>query len=164
MGINDGFIKEITQESSATRAMLERIPAETFDWKPHERSMSMRRLAVLVADMFGWLELMIDHDELDFAKGYTQPKPKTTQELVDFFDKRLAEGLASLKKADDRVFEQKWTMRNGDQIYLVSSKLDIIRQTINHMVHHRGQLSVFLRLKDIPVPPIYGPSADEGQM
>ena len=164
MGINDGFIKEITQESSATRAMLERIPAETFDWKPHERSMSMRRLAVLVADMFGWLELMIDHDELDFAKGYTQPEPKTTQELVDFFDKRLAEGLASLKKADDRVFEQKWTMRNGDQIYLVSSKLDIIRQTINHMVHHRGQLSVFLRLKDIPVPPIYGPSADEGQM
>lgn len=164
MGINDGFIKEITQESAATREMLERIPPETFDWKPHEKSMSMRRLAVLVADMFGWLELMIDHDELDFAKGYTQPEPKTTQELVDFFDKRLAEGLASLKNANDSVFEQKWTMRNGDQIYLVSSKLDIVRQTINHMVHHRGQLSVFLRLNDIPVPAIYGPSADEGQM
>ena len=146
MSINQGFIKEVQQESVATRSMLERIPPETFDWKPHEKSMSMRRLAVLVADIFGWLELMIDQDELDFAKGYTQPEPKTTKELVDFFDKRLEAGLTSLKNADDSVFEQNWTMRNGDQIYLVSPKLDIVRQTINHMVHHRGQLSVFLRL------------------
>src|SRR5580765_8525216 len=80
MGINQAFIKEVEQESVAARAMLERIPAETFDWKPHEKSMSMRRLAVLVADMFGWLEFMIDQEELDFAKGYTQPQPKTTQD------------------------------------------------------------------------------------
>ena len=164
MGINQAFIKEVEQESISARAMLERIPAETFDWKPHEKSMSMRRLAVLVADMFGWLEFMIDQDKLDFAKGYTQPEPKTTQELVDFFDKQLAAGLASLKNAEDKVFYQNWTLRNGEQIYQVSSKLDVVRQTINHMVHHRGQLSVFLRLKDIAVPPIYGPSADEGQM
>jgi uncharacterized damage-inducible protein DinB len=164
MSINEGFIKEVQQESIATRSMLERILPETFDWKPHEKSMSMRRLAVLVADMFGWLEFMIDADELDFAKGYTQPEPKTTQELVDFFDKQLAAGLTSLKNADDSVFSQNWTLRNGEDIYMVNSKLDVVRQTINHMVHHRGQLSVFLRLKDIPVPPIYGPSADEGQM
>ena len=164
MPINEAFVKEVQQESIATRSMLERIPAETFDWKPHEKSMTMGRLSVLVADMFGWLEFMIDQDELDFAKGYTQPEPKTTKELVDFFDKKLEAGLTSLKNADDPVFSQKWTLRNGDAIYMVNTKLEVVRQTINHMVHHRGQLSVFLRLKDIPVPPIYGPSADEGQM
>ena len=114
--------------------------------------------------MFGWLEFMIDQDELDFAKGYTQPQPKTTQELVDFFDEKLAAGLTSLKNADDKVFSENWTLRNGDAVYMTTSKLDVVRQTINHMVHHRGQLSVFLRLKDIAVPSIYGPTADEGQM
>lgn len=164
MTINTGFIKEVEQEAVATRKMLERIPAETFDWKPHEKSMTMKRLAGLVADMFGWLEFMIDQDELDFAKGYEQPDPKSTQDLVDFFDKKLAAGLQSLRNAEDPVFSEKWTLRNGEDIYMVSSKLDIVRQTINHMVHHRGQLSVYLRLEDIPVPPIYGPSADEGEM
>jgi uncharacterized damage-inducible protein DinB len=126
--------------------------------------MTMKRLAGLVADMFGWFVFMLDEDELDFAKGYEQPDPKTTQDLVDIFDKKYAAGIESFKRANDDVFSEKWTMRNGDQIYIESNKLDIVRQTINHMVHHRGQLSVFLRLKDIPVPSIYGPSADEGQM
>ncbi|HEV8590495.1 MAG TPA: DinB family protein [Pyrinomonadaceae bacterium] len=164
MPINEGFLKEVEQESIATRKMLERIPAETFDWKPHEKSMTMKRLAGLTADMFGWLSFMIDEPELDFAKGYEQPNPQTTQDLVNFFDKRYADGIKSLKNAEDAVFSEKWTLRNGDDIYMVSSKLDVIRQTINHMIHHRGQLSVFMRLKDIAIPPIYGPSADEGQM
>ena len=164
MAINQGFIKEVEQESKATRQMLERIPAETFDWKPHEKSMTMKRLAGLVADMFGWISFMIDEDELDFAKGYDQPNPQTTQDLLDFFDRRFADGMTSLKSADDSVFSEKWTLRNGEAVYMVSDKLDVVRQTINHMVHHRGQLSVYLRLKDIPVPSIYGPSADEGQM
>ena len=164
MSIAAGFIKEVEQEAEATRKMLERIPAETFDWQPHERSMTMKRLSVLVADMFGWLQFMVDEDELDFAKGYEQAEPKSTDDLVRFFDKRLAAGLASLRNAADPVFEQNWKLRNGEQIYMELSKLDVIRQTINHMVHHRGQLSVYLRLNDIPVPPIYGPSADEGQM
>ncbi len=164
MAIRDAFIKELQQESVASRKMLERIPADDFTWQPHERSMTMKRLAVLVADMFGWMAFMIDADELDFAKGYEQADPKTTAELVEFFDKRLADGLASLKNADDAVFSKNWTLRNGDQVYMQMPKLDVIRQTINHLVHHRGQLSVYLRLKDIAVPEIYGPSADEGQM
>jgi uncharacterized damage-inducible protein DinB len=114
--------------------------------------------------MFGWISFMVDEDELDFAKGYTQPDPKTTAELVEFFDKRLGEGITSLKNADDAIFSKTWTLRRGDQIFMEMPKLDIIRQTINHLVHHRGQLSVFLRLRDIAVPPIYGPTADEGQM
>lgn len=164
MAIKDGFVAEVQQEAVPTRKMLERIPPDTFDWKPHEKSMSMQQLSVLVADMFGWLEFMIDADELDFAKGYEQPKPATTQELVDFFDKKLEAGLNSLRNADDLVFSQAWKLRNGEQIYMETSKLEVVRQTINHMVHHRGQLSVYLRLKDIAVPSIYGPSADEGQM
>jgi uncharacterized damage-inducible protein DinB len=164
MAIRDAFIKELEQESVASRKMLERIPAEDFNWKPHEKSMTMKRLAVLVADMFGWMAFMVDTDELDFAKGYEQADPKTTAELVEFFDKRLNDGLTSLRNADDAVFSKNWTLRNADQIYMQTPKLDVIRQTINHLVHHRGQLSVYLRLKDIAVPSIYGPSADEGQM
>ena len=164
MSINEGFIKEVEQESKATREMLKRIPTDTFDWKPHEKSMSMKRLSVLVADMFGWFQFEIDADELDFAKGYDMPDPKTTQELVDFFEKRLTDGLASLRGADDAKFSERWTLRNGENVFMETSKLEIVRTTINHMVHHRGQLSVFMRLKDIAVPSIYGPSADEGQM
>lgn len=164
MTINQGFIKEIEQESTATRKMLERIPPETFDWKPHEKSMTMKRLSVLVADMFGWFQFEIDADELDFAKGYDMPDPKTTAELVDFFEKRLKDGLTSLRGADDAKFSERWKLRRDENVFMETSKLGIVRMTINHMVHHRGQLSVFMRLKDIPLPPIYGPTADEGQM
>jgi uncharacterized damage-inducible protein DinB len=164
VSISAGFIKELGQEAVATRQMLERIPAETFDWKPHEKSMTMKRLAGLVADMFGWFVFMIDEDELDFAKGYEQPDPKSTKELTDWFEKKFAASLVSLKNADDTRFSENWKLRNGDDIYMDTTKLEVVRQTINHMIHHRGQLSVYLRLKDIAVPAIYGPSADEGQM
>ena len=164
MTIGKPFAQEVQQESVATRQMLERIPPETFDWKPHEKSMSMQQLAVLVADMYGWLQFMVEEPELDFAKGYEQPKPTTTAELVEFFDAKLKEGLRALNGAEDAVFSESWKLRNGDQIYMETTKLEVVRQTINHMVHHRGQLSVYLRLNDIAVPPIYGPSADEGVM
>jgi uncharacterized damage-inducible protein DinB len=164
MAIKDRFVSEIGHEAIATRQMLERIPAEDFDWKPHERSMTMKTLAGLVADMFGWFSFMLDQDELDFAKGYDRPDPKTTQELVEFFDRKFDEGMESLKNAGDEVFSQNWKLRNGDQIYMDTSKLAVVRQTVSHMVHHRGQLSVFMRLRDIPLPPIYGPTADENVM
>lgn len=164
MSMGEAFAAELEQESKSARAMLERIPADTFDWKPHEKSMTMKRLAVLVADMFGWFEFEVDEDELDFAKGYQPPDPKTTDELVKALDEKLAAGLKSLRNATDDVFSQNWKLRNGDDIYMDTTKGEVVRQTLNHMVHHRGQLSVFLRLKDIAVPPIYGPSADEGQM
>src|SRR6476646_9027807 len=110
MSINEGFIKEIEQESKSAREMLKRIPAEGFDWKPHEKSMTMKRLAVLVADMFGWFQFAIDADELDFAKGYDMPDPKTTEELVDYFEKRLKDGLTSLKGANDAKFSERWKL------------------------------------------------------
>lgn len=162
MAINEAFIAEIEQESKSARAMIERIPAETFDWKPHEKSMPMGELAGIVASMFGWFEVMIDEDELDFAKGNGNPRPRSTDELVKLFEERYAAGMKSLKNASDEIFSETWILRNGETILQEGTKLFVVRQTINHMAHHRGQLSVYLRLKDIPVPPIYGPSADEG--
>ena len=165
MAINEAFIGELQHEAATTRKVLERIPTETFDWKPHEKSMSMRQLAGHVADMFGWYVPTLEHDELDFAKGYEEPKPGDTAELVAMFDKNVAAAVESLQKTEDAAFMSNWTMRNGEQIYFEMPKIAVLRSFVmNHIVHHRGQLSVYLRLNDIPVPGIYGPSADEPEM
>ena len=165
MAINESFIGELQHEAATTRKVLERIPAETFDWKPHEKSMSMHRLATHVADMFGWYAPTLEQDELDFANGYEEPKPANTEELVALLDKNVAAAIKCLQKTDDAAFMQNWTLRNGEQIYFTMPKAAVVRSFVmNHIVHHRGQLSVYLRLNDIPVPAIYGPSADEPEM
>ncbi len=162
MAINDGLMSELQHEAATTRKVLERIPTETFDWKPHEKSMSMRQLAGHVADMFGWYTPTLEEDELDFASGYEEPKPANTEELVAMFDKNVAAAAESLQKAEPESFTKDWTLRNGEQIYFTMPKAAVLRTFVmNHIVHHRGQLSVYLRLNDIPVPSIYGPSADE---
>jgi uncharacterized damage-inducible protein DinB len=162
MAINEGLMRELENEAATTRKVLERIPVEKFDWKPHEKSMTMIRLATHVADMFGWFPPTLEQDELDFAKGYEEPKPATTEELVEVLDKNIAAAMESLKKTDDETFRKNWTLRNGEQVYFEMPKIAVSRTFImNHIVHHRGQLSVYLRLNDIPVPGIYGPSADE---
>jgi uncharacterized damage-inducible protein DinB len=164
MSIGETFAKDLEQESHSGRAMLERIPAEKFDWKPHEKSMPMKRLAGLVADMYGWFQFIIDEPELDFAKGYEQPSPETTDDLVEWMDKKLAAGLKSLREAPDQRFDEEWKLRRGEQVFMTTTKGEMCRQTFGHLAHHRGQLSVYLRLNDIPVPQIYGPTADEGSM
>lgn len=144
--------------------MLERVPDDKLAWKPHEKSMSMGQLAGLVADMFGWFAFMIGEDELDFAKNYSYPHEMKSQELAEFLDKRLNESLEVIGRLDDSVLEQPWTMRRGEQIFMQTTKGKVSRQTLCHLAHHRGQLSVYLRLNDVPVPSMYGPTADEGQM
>lgn len=162
MAINDGLIGELKHEAATTRKMLERIPAENFDWKPHEKSMTMGRLATHVADMFNWIPGTLETDELDFAKGYDEPKPANAEELVALLDKNTAAAEESLKKSDEANFMKTWTLRNGEEILLQLPKIAVLRgMVMNHIVHHRGQLSVYLRLNDIPVPAMYGPSADE---
>jgi uncharacterized damage-inducible protein DinB len=162
MAISEALIGELQHEAGTTRKLLERIPVEKFDWQPHEKSMSMIRLATHVADMFNWFPVTLEQDELDFAKGYDEPKPATTEELVELLDKSVAGAIESLKKTDDETFMKNWTLRNGEQIYFEMPKIAVSRSMImNHIVHHRGQLSVYLRLNDIPVPAMYGPSADE---
>lgn len=157
------FIGELQQESATTRKILERIPAETFDYKPHEKSMSMVRLASHIAEMIAWVGATINADELDFATMDYKPfEPQSTAELVEYHDKNLAEAIEVLSATSDETMFENWTMRNGEQIYMTLPKIQVLRAFVyNHIFHHRGQLSVYLRLNDIPVPAMYGPSADE---
>ncbi len=160
------FLAELDNEAKTTRACLERVPMDKYDWKPHEKSMTFGRLAVHCAEMFGWTKETLTQDGLDFATADMTPfEPKTTEELLAFFDDHIAKAKTILGETSDETFLTDWTMRNGEQIYMTMPKVAVMRSFVmNHIVHHRGQLTVYLRLNDIPVPPIYGPSADEGQM
>jgi uncharacterized damage-inducible protein DinB len=164
--LGTAFLAELEQEAKVAREVLSRIPADKFDWKPHEKSMAFGRLASHVAEMFGWTPPTMEHSELDFSKMDYKPfEPKTTEELVEFLDKNVAEAIVSLKASSDERFMENWTMRNGEQVYFTMPKVAVMRSFVmNHIIHHRGQLSVYLRLNDIAVPSIYGPSADEGTM
>lgn len=164
--IANGLLGELEHEATTTRKILERIPAEMFDFKPHEKSMTMIRLAAHVAEMVEWVNETCTKDELDFAVSEYKPfEPKTTDELVEYHDKNVATAMEALKNTSDEDMQKPWTLKNGEQTYFSMPKISTIRTfCFNHIWHHRGQLSVYLRLNDIPVPSIYGPSADEGQM
>jgi len=160
------FLNELDNEAKVTRTVLERVPADKFDWKPHEKSMTFGRLASHVAEMFGWTRSTLTTDVLDFSTmEYTPFEPKSNEELLAFFDDHIAKAKAALAETSDETFLTNWTMRNGETEYFAMPKVAVVRSFVmNHIIHHRGQLSLYLRLNDIPVPSIYGPSADEGQM
>lgn len=164
--LGTAFLAELEQEAKVAREVLSRVPADKFDWKPHDKSMSFGKLASHVAEMVGWTGPTLDHPELDFAKMDYKPfEPKTTEELLEFFDKNLAEAVQVLNNMTDDRFMESWSLRNGEKIYFTMPKIVAMRSFVmNHIVHHRGQLSVYLRLNDIAVPSMYGPSADEGSM
>ncbi|HMQ02896.1 MAG TPA: DinB family protein [Pyrinomonadaceae bacterium] len=164
--IGSTFLAELEHEAKAAREVLSRVPADKFDWKPHEKSMSFGKLASHVAEMIGWTGPTLQYPELDFSKMDYKPfEPATSEELLEYFDKNLAEAADVLRSTNDEQFMESWTMRNGETVYFTLPKAAVMRSFVmNHIVHHRGQLSVYLRLNDIPVPSIYGPSADEGQM
>ncbi len=160
------FLGELDNEAKVTRQCIERVPADKFDWKPHEKSMTMGRLASHCGEMFGWTKETLKSDVLDFAgMDFTPFEPKSSEELLAFFDDHVAKAKAILSETSDETFMTDWTMRNGDQVYFTMPKVAVMRTFVmNHIIHHRGQLTVYLRLNDIPVPSIYGPSADEGKM
>jgi len=166
MSINESFIAELQQEAIATRKCLERIPEDKFGWKPHEKSFTMSKLAAHVAETLDWVNEIIKTPELDFAAYDYKPfEPKTTAELVEFFDKNLVAAEEALKNASDKTMMENWKLRNGEEIYFEMPRAQVLRgMAFNHLINHRGQLSVYLRLNDIPVPALYGPSADEGTM
>jgi uncharacterized damage-inducible protein DinB len=164
--LGSAFLAELEQEAKVAREVLSRVPADKFDWKPHEKSMSFGKLASHVAEMVGWTGPTLEHPELDFSKMEYKPfEPQTTEELLDFFDKNLYAAVEVLRNMSDEQFMESWTLRNGETVYFTMPKVVAMRSFVmNHIVHHRGQLSVYLRLNDIAVPSIYGPSADEGAM
>ena len=161
--INQTFIAELKHEGSSTKRILERIPGDQFDWKPHERSMTLGRLASHVAELPGFLHSILSMDEVDFAKGhYKAYFPKTPGELISLFQERLDEAVATLQNTSDEKMQALFTLRSGDHVIATVPRMIAVRSmAMNHLIHHRGQIAVYLRLLDVPVPGLYGPSADE---
>lgn len=156
------YLKELEQEALTTRKMLQRVPTDKFSWQPHKKSMTVKQLATHIAELPSWITMAIKTDELDFAANPYQPaNVNTTEELLAYFEKSLEDGRSELKEENEQLLDKDWTLRNGQQIYSVEPKADVIRMSINQIIHHRAQLGVFLRLLDIPIPGSFGPSADE---
>ncbi len=163
------LLQEFEQEAATTRRCLERVPAGKHDWKPHPKSMAMGRLASHVAEMPMWATMTLQHDELDMAppgeKKQEALNLESAAELVEHFDRFLVGAREAFGKAQDSDLARPWTLKSGGQALFTMPKGAVLRSFVfSHMVHHRAQLGVYLRLNDVPVPAMYGPSADEGQM
>ncbi len=155
------FKQQFIQEGETTRKMLARVPDDKWDYKPHEKSMSMKHLTSHIADLPGWIHLTLTTDELDFQNPYNMPDIKDTKTLQQYFEKRYNDGLSVLVPEAEKLLDKPWTLRNGETIYSTEPKIDIIRMSLSQQIHHRAQLGVYLRLLNIPIPGSYGPSADE---
>jgi len=161
MPIGKSLLPELDQEMATTRRMLERVPGDKAQWKPHPKSFALGHLAQLVAWMPGWITQAIRNTELNLATAGPYSFEKT-ETLLQLFDNNVRETREALAQAKDADFKVNWSLKMGDQVLFTATRGEVVRQTINHLVHHRGQLSVYLRLIDVPVPSIYGPTADEG--
>lgn len=166
MSIAQSLLPEFDHEFAVLRKTLERVPEGLGEFKPHEKSMAMGRLAGHLTELPGWVNATLEQDELDFAKMDYKPFiPATTAELVGALDKALAKARPAIAGTSDADMMKPWTLRQGEQVFFTMPKVAVLRSFVmNHMIHHRAQLGVYLRLNDVPVPATYGPSADEGNM
>jgi uncharacterized damage-inducible protein DinB len=159
------FLNQLEKEAPVTRKMLGLVPDDKFEWQPHPKSMSLVRLAAHVAEIPGWVEMVLDHDELVLGENDPAPAPvKSNDDLLRTFDENLAKGIKSLQNASEEELERIWTMRYGDQVWIKDNKAEVLRMSLSQLIHHRAQLGVFLRLLNVPIPGPYGPSADEMEM
>ena len=160
MSISKTLLAEFDQEMATTRRVLERVPSDKGQWKPHAKSFSLAHLAQLVAWMPGWITNTMTKTSLNLAAaaGYSSEK---TEDLLKMFDKNVKEARAAIAKSKDADYKKNWSLKHGDRVIFTQPRGPLVRQHINHLVHHRGQLTVYLRLIDVPVPSIYGPTADE---
>src|SRR3954453_8069514 len=166
MHIRDSFLGEFDREMANTRKTLERVPDEKWDWKPHPKSGTMGWLAAHVGGMTEWTIMTFDRSELDINPAGEKPSftpPKNRSELLAKFDKDLVQARQRLAAAEDSAMMANWTLLAGGQTIFSMPRVAVLRGFVmNHMIHHRAQLTVYLRLNDIPVPALYGPSGDEG--
>jgi uncharacterized damage-inducible protein DinB len=153
---------ELEAESITTRKMLQQVPTDKFDWQPHQKSMTVKRLATHIAELPTWIGMTIETDELDFENNPYNPADITsTSQLLEYFEKCLEDSRNQIKAGREDQMEKPWTLRSGKTIYSVSPKRDVLRMACSQIIHHRAQLGVYLRLLNIPIPGSYGPSADE---
>lgn len=154
--------QELENEAVTTRKMLSRVPTDKFDWQPHSKSMTLRRLAAHVAELPGWVAMTVDTNELDFANNPYEPKEvKDVHDVMEYFEESLKNGREALTRVTAEDLNKEWTLRNGEQIYSTEPKYDVIRMAYSQTIHHRAQLGVYLRLLNVPIPGSYGPSADD---
>jgi len=166
MGMNQALLPEFDQEFANTRKMLERVPDDKLAWKPHAKSFSMGELATHIAEVPGWMGVTIEQDSFDVAppggQTYQRPKLGSTKEILAMFDKNLPIARAALERATDQKLLAPWSFLKGGQVMFAMPRIAVVRSFLmNHNIHHRAQLGVYLRLNDVPVPGMYGPSADE---
>ena len=165
MTISQSLLGEFDQEMAGTRKTLERMPAGKFDFKPHEKSPTMGWMAAHIANMANWGTMTCKEDSVDLAAPEAQerrPEPTTAEEAVAAFDKNAAEFRAVLAQTTDERMMQPWSLKMGDKTIFTQPRVAVLRGFVfNHIIHHRAQLTVYLRMNGVPVPALYGPSADE---
>lgn len=169
MPIADVLLPEFDHEMATTRKCLERMPEDKADWKPHAKSFALGPLCLHLAEMPGWGTMAMTTTELDFnppdGRKHEPTKYESKAQVLRMFDENVAAARAALAAGSDADYQVGWTLKNGDQIYFTIPRAAVVRTwVLNHVIHHRGQLSVYLRELDVPVPAIYGPSADEQGM
>lgn len=160
MGCAESVLPEFDMEMATTRRVLERVPSDRGQWKPHEKSFALGHLAQLVAWMPGWITNALTKPDLDLASaaGYSF---ETTETLLEIFDRHVTEARGAIAATTDEQLQHSWSLRRREMVLWNAPRGVVLRSHINHLIHHRGQLTVYLRLLDVPVPSIYGPSADE---
>jgi uncharacterized damage-inducible protein DinB len=162
MSKKEDFLAEFKRESASTRKMLSRVPMDKLAWRPHEKSNSLEQLAKHIANLPNMLYSAIATDERNLAGIAPLPPIESTEQLLAFFDANYEKAVAAFDGLSDDMMGRKWELKAGDRVFISTTKEDAMRYMyFNHTYHHRGQLSVYLRLLDVPVPGMYGPTADE---
>lgn len=162
MAIKEVLLAELKREAVSTKKILERVPWEHQEWKPHEKSLTLGILATHIADIPHWVSEIIHIDDFDLQQHYKSVSASSFEEMMNIYQDRLDKAVADLEKVEDTDLMKTWKFRNGEHIIAEAPKVGIMRSiAFNHLIHHRGQLSVYLRLLDVPIPGMYGPSADE---
>lgn len=155
-----GFLKDLESEAPSSRKCIERVPESLYGWRPHEKSMTLGYLCLLVAEIPRWISVMLEASEIDFG-SFVHYKAATTADMVRHFDENMAHARTVLQGTPDSGLSELFSLKNNGTVLMSMPKGENIGPTIRHLVHHRGQLTVFMRLNNIAVPSIYGPSADE---
>ncbi len=166
MAMSAAMLPEFDMEMAGTRKTLERVPDDKFDWKPHPKSATVRQLAVHLALFPSWMIDTLNKTSFDYApeggEPYKPPEVKSRQDLLEIFDRDVAKAREALQAASDAELMATWSLLAGGKTVFAMPRIAVLRgMVMNHMIHHRAQMGVYLRLNDIPVPALYGPSADE---